>query len=113
MFLRRIKDIRIIGNEISTIRDASISVFEIERQIKTIKYSGDGKIKDTEVEKATFPPFIQAFYYHFFADLKVPAEERVFQTYLDWIGGNNGEVIVYENKEYNLEGLKNTGPTFF
>ena len=107
MFLRKIKDIRIKNNEIATIRDAKISVKELETQISKLSYSGTGKGKDPNVEKAKFPPFIQVFYYLFFAYLKVPSEKKVFETYLKWLGNSSKETFIYKDQTYDLNSVKN------
>ena len=61
MFLRKIKDIRILNNQISVIRDANISIKDLEEQILKIKYSPAIGDKYSETENAKIPPFIQVF----------------------------------------------------
>lgn len=108
MFLRKIKDIRIRNNKIAVIRDAEISVSDLEEQISKIQYSPAKGSKDDDAEKAKLPPFIQVFYYLFFSYLRIPSEKEFWDTYLEWIGGinENNEVLI-EGIKYQTEGLKN------
>lgn len=106
MFLRKIKDIRISNNEISTVRDASISVSELESQISQLGYEGRSKPKVKGVETARLPPFIQAFYYHFFAFLKIPTANEVYNTYLSWLGGEQNGLVQIEGVKYQSESIK-------
>lgn len=106
MFLRKIKDIKIINNEISTIRDASISVTELENQISKLRYSGVNRTKDPIVENTILPPFIQVFYYHFFAYLRIPKEEEAFETYVSWLGGSHNNQISINGEPYSLDSVK-------
>jgi hypothetical protein len=50
MFLKRIKDIRISNNTISVIRDANISIIDLEKQIGQIEYSPAQGTKNTVAE---------------------------------------------------------------
>jgi hypothetical protein len=106
MFLRKIKDIRISNNEISTVRDASISVEELERQISQLNYEGRNKPKDKGVETARLPPFIQAFYYNFFAYLKVPTAHQVYSTYLSWLGGAQNGLVQIDGVKYKTDAIQ-------
>jgi hypothetical protein len=107
MFLRKIKDIRISNKKISVIRDANISIEDLENQISLIEYSPANDGKKIEAENAKVPPFIQVFYFLFFSHLKIPSENDFWKTYLTWVGGENeyGEITI-ENEKYNSGGLK-------
>lgn len=107
MFLKKIKDIRISNNRISIIRDAEISIADLEFQISQLNYSGTGNSKDLVVESAKLPPFIQVFYYLFFQGLKVPSENLLFETYVQWLGGIHDEKIKFNDIEYNAIGIQN------
>jgi hypothetical protein len=107
MFLRKIKDIRISNKKISVIRDADISIDDLENQINQIVYSPARDNKNIEEENAKLPPFIQVFYFLFFSYLRIPSEIDFWKTYLTWVGGENenGEVEI-EGIKYKSEGLK-------
>ncbi len=107
MFLRKIEDIRISNKRISVTREANISVAEIERQIEQIDYQPATGEKGDRSENVKVPPFIQVFYYLFFANLKIPTEGIFWSTYLKWVGGDDekGEIII-EGKSYEAAGLK-------
>ncbi len=108
MFLRKIKDIRISNNRISVIRDANISIIDIEEQIGKIPYTPARGEKDNETENAKVPPFIQVFYFLFFSYLKIPTENDFWKNYLTWVGAeNNKEEVEIEGVKYKSEGLKN------
>lgn len=107
MFLKKIKDIKISNNEISTVRNANISVLELEKQISCLPYSGTKRTKDPKAERAILPPFIQVFYYLFFRYLKVPSEDEVFDTYLEWIGCSGEGPIKVDDKEYDKNSIRN------
>jgi len=108
MFLRKIEDIRISNKKISVIRDANISIIDLEEQISQILYAPATGEKSTDAENAKVPPFIQVFYFLFFSYLKIPTENDFWKTYLTWVGGEdeNGEVEI-EGAKYKSEGLKN------
>ncbi len=89
MFLRKIEDIRISNKRISVTREANISVAEIERQIEQIDYQPATGEKGDRSENVKVPPFIQVFYYLFFANLKIPTEGIFWSTYLKWVGGDD------------------------
>jgi len=96
-------------------REAKVSVHELEAQIEKIVYSGESLPKIVGAENAKLPAFIQVFYYLFFKNLEIPSENEFYQTYLKWLGGiKNGELI-YENHNLDLIGvesrLKRTYPT--
>ena len=61
MFLRKIIDIKISNNEISVMREAKVSVHELEAQIEKIVYSGESLPKIVGAENAKLPAFIQVF----------------------------------------------------
>jgi hypothetical protein len=107
MFLRKIIDIKISNNEISVLRDAKISVEELETQIKNLPYSGESKAKSEDAEKAKLPAFIQVFYYLFFKKLSIPSEIDFYNTYLEWMGGIKNGKLIYENLELDPEGVEN------
>lgn len=108
MFLRKIKDIRISNKKISVIRDAEISIENLEQQIGQILYTPAKGEKDNTAENAKLPPFIQVFYFLFFSYLKIPCELDFWKTYLTWIGGENDkEIVVIEGITYKSIDLKN------
>jgi len=107
MFLKKIKDIRISNNRISIIRDAEISIADLELQISHLPYSGAGNSKDSLVENAKLPPFIQVFYYLFFQGLRVPTENQLFETYVQWLGGIHNDKIKFIDFEYDAVGIEN------
>jgi hypothetical protein len=108
MFLRKIRDIRIANNKITVIRDAEISIRDLEDQISSIDYIPASDTKDAMFENSKFPPFIQVFYFLFFKALKIPSEKEFWETYLSWVGGENikGE-IVFDGQNYSSIGIKN------
>jgi hypothetical protein len=107
MFLKKIKDIKISNEEISVTRKAKFFTIDLENQILNLTYSGTGLPKQENVESAFLPPFIQVFYYLFFKELTIPTEKKFFDTYLEWLGGNNNGKIIYEHKEYDAVGVEN------
>lgn len=106
MFLRKIKDIRLSNNQISVMRDATISIESLENQISLIQYSPAQGDKDDAVENAKLPPFIQAFYYLFFSYLRIPTETEFWETYLKWVGLNSEGEIEFDNNKYKPNDLK-------
>lgn len=107
MFLKKIKDIRISNNRISIIRDAEISIADLELQISKLDYSGEGNSKDLKVENAKLPPFIQVFYYLFFQKLNIPSETQLFETYVQWLGGVRNKKIEFNGQEYDADLVNN------
>ncbi|MDR7128276.1 hypothetical protein J2X69_000604 [Algoriphagus sp. 4150] len=91
----------------SVIREPKIVVKELEDQIEKLTYSGESKPKDFKVEHTKFPPFIQAFYYLFFASLKIPSETEFLQTYLNSFGKIEHNNFIFNGEVFELEGLKN------
>ena len=106
MFLKQIKDIRISNNQIAVIRDAEISIEILEHQISKIEYSPAVGAKDENAERATLPPFIQAFYYLYFSYLRIPTEKEFWETYIAWVGANPEGEIDFNNQKYKSEGLR-------
>lgn len=107
MFLRKIKDIRISKKRIAVIRDADISVAEIEDQIRKVIYAPAKDEKRQESENAKVPPFIQVFYYLFFSYLKIPSESEFWETYLTWVGGENASGFIQIGEDiFPTKGLR-------
>jgi hypothetical protein len=105
MFLRSLKDITIQKGEISVTRNLSINSKQLEAQIKQLNYNGEKKIKDITIENTKFPPFIQVFYYHFFAFFKIPTQDEFIQTYFNWLGGVKDGFVIFLDKKYDAEKL--------
>ncbi|MEQ8520482.1 MAG: hypothetical protein RLN79_06920 [Cytophagales bacterium] len=106
MFLRKIKDIRIIGDEIHAIRKTKITTKELELQISDLQYSGQKLELEENVEQAQLPPFVQVFYYYFFAFLKIPSEVEFWNIYNSWINPKKKETIVIKNKKLKTLNIK-------
>jgi len=107
MFLKKIIDVKISSGEISVIRNAKVSIQELENQIGKLAYSGESKSKIKEVENAKLPAFIQVFYYLFFKNLYIPSENDFFTTYVEWLGGIKNGKLVYGDLQLDPQGIEN------
>ncbi|WP_225587033.1 hypothetical protein [Algoriphagus sp. Y33] len=91
----------------SVIREPKIAVKELEDQIEKLTYSGESKPKDFKVEHTKFPPFIQVFYYLFFASLKIPSENDFIESYINSFGKIENNHFIFKGEVFDLGGLKN------
>lgn len=106
MFRKAITDIAIEGDQISVSRHLDISRKEAENQIEKLPYSGVGLVKDEKVERAKLPPFALAFYYHLFAQRRIPTEEELIDRYISFSGIVQKDKVIIEVEPYRLEGLR-------
>jgi len=107
MFRKAITDIAIEGDTISVSRHLDISVAKVEEQVAKLSYSGAGLEKNPDVEKAKLPPFALAFYYHLFAQRRIPTEEELYDRYLSFSGQQaKKDKVVIDGEEYESEGVR-------
>jgi hypothetical protein len=105
MFLKSINDITIQNGLITVSRNINSNSKKLFDQIKLLPYNGERQDKDNNIENTTFPPFIQVFYYHFFAFFKIPSEKEFIETYFNWLGGEKNGLISYDNNSYDAKKL--------
>lgn len=107
MFLKSIKNIKIVNGDIAVFRHLNIKACDIELQISKYNFSGSGREKNSIVENTLFPPFIQVFYYLFYYRLRIPTEDEFCDTYFEWLGASaNEESINIEGVDYPVYDLK-------
>jgi hypothetical protein len=108
MLLKNISDIRINDGIWSIERYNIINLDLINEDLRTLAYTGNGRIIDNDIEKSKFPPFAQVFYFLIYQLRKISSEELFFSRYLEWIDAKNitSKDFVYQGKTLSIEGLQ-------
>jgi len=78
-----ILDIKFYKDKAYVLKKINVTSFEVENQIKTLKYSGNSRLYDIEVENANLPPFVLAFYTYIFEFQRIPNENELIDLYLE------------------------------
>lgn len=74
-------DIRMLNGQMLAIKTNLITSKEVEQTINSIRYHGEGLIKDEAVENAKLPSIAQTFYEYLFV-YGIPTPEQLIEAYL-------------------------------
>lgn len=82
-FPKNIIDIKFCGKHAYVLKEITLTSIEVENQLEHIKYTGQGRKKNSITENQVFPPFALAFFKLLFKYNKIPNENELLEFYAE------------------------------
>ncbi|SDQ27478.1 hypothetical protein [Flagellimonas zhangzhouensis] len=103
-----ITDIRFFEREAYLLKPSLLDSKKIEENLKGIKYSGQGRTVDKEVENSNIPYFATTFFHFVFTYDRIPNETELMQHYivLNQIS-EDGQFLQFKAKPLSKNGVEN------
>ena len=90
-------DVELYNSRVRQVKDLSLTAATLEEKLKSFGYSGEGRLRDEQVENFQLPPIALVFYSYIFETNAIPSdlglvEEYFKQPYFEYVPDGKVEV---------------------